>query len=38
MGNYVLLNVFLSVLLDGFSVNSDQEEAIELNDLYLKKI
>ena len=37
MGNYVLLNLFLAVLLDGFSVNSDEEEAMEYNDLYLKK-
>jgi hypothetical protein len=26
VGNYVLLNLFLAVLLDGFSVNADEED------------
>ncbi len=37
MGNYVLLNLFLAVLLNGFSMNADKEELMEYNDLYLKK-
>lgn len=26
VGNYVLLNLFLAVLLDGFSVNAEEED------------
>ena len=37
MGNYVLLNLYLAVLLNGFSMNADKEELMEYNDLYLKK-
>ena len=37
LGNYVLLNLFLAVLLDGFSIDADDIEDMYHDELYLKK-
>lgn len=37
VGNYVLLNLFLAVLLDGFSVNADEEDDRIYDQLTLNK-
>ena len=37
LGNYVLLNLFLAVLLDGFSVNADEQELKTPDELWLSK-
>ena len=38
MGNYVLLNLFMAVLLNGFSITSHEEEMTDYDDLQLKKL